>query len=310
MEPVLSHISALEYWRSVRIGQRSFRAVEDARPLLAEPPDKGTLAEPGPWWLERPLHVLVANDATRRTSDEVVSHVESNMLPPRSILDSMNGFSVCSPELCFVQMATLWKLPKLIELGFELCGTYDVSNGSHRTCAPLTSVEQLAAYIESLETTHGKKKAAKALRYVANGSASPRETILAMQLTLPYRLGGYGLEAPLLNHRIDLGKRERRIAGRNYLVGDLYWPKAKLDVEYDGGNHADPERMQKDSMRRNALVSMGITVITVTKWQMEDGGEMNAIAHTIADRLGKRLRYVDPDFTRTNRALRRELLGR
>ena len=263
MEPTLCHTSALEYWRSDSIGQRSVRAIEDTRPLLDEPPRKG----------------------------------------------SMNGFRVCSPELCFVQMATLWNLPKLIELGFELCGAYDLSDNSYRTCAPLTSVEKLTAYANSLDKTHGKRKAIKALRYVANGSASSRETILTMLLTLPYRMGGYGLKQPLLNHRIDLGRRERRIAGKNYLVCDLYWPEAKLDVEYDGGNHEDPEQMLKDSMRRDALVSMGITVLTVTKWQLENGGSMNAIAHTVAEHTGKRLRYVDPDFTRANRQLRRDLLG-
>lgn len=310
MGPTLCHISALEYWRSVRIGQRSFCAIEDACPLPADPPRKDSLAEPGPWWLKRPLHVLVPQDSARRTSSEVISHVESGSLPPRSVLDSMNGFRICSPELCFVQMATLWELPKLIELGFELCGTYDLSNDSYRTCAPLTSIDRLSSYLDSLGKTHGKRKAAAALRYVANGSASSRETLLTMQLTLPYRMGGYGLEMPLLNHRIDLGKRERRICGKNYLVCDLYWPNAKLGVEYDGGDHADPERMLKDAMRRDALVSMGITVITVTKWQLEDGGEMNAIAHMIAERIGKRLRYVDPGFTRKNRALLRELLGR
>ena len=67
--------------------------------------------------------------------------------------------------------------------------------------------------------------------------------------------------------------------------------------------------MLKDPMRRDALVSMGITVLTVTKWQLENGGSMNAIAHTVAEHTGKRLRYVDPDFTRANRQLRRDLLG-
>lgn len=309
MEPVLSYISALEYWRSVRIGQRSFRAVEDARPLLSEPPRKGTFAGPGPWWLSRPLHVLVSSDAARRTSCEAISHVEGTVLPPRSILDSQNGFSVCCPELCFVQMASLWSLPKVIQLGFELCGTYDASEGGLRECAPMTSVDKLAAYVNSLGAVKGKRQALKALRYIADGSASPRETILTMQLVLPYRMGGYGLEMPQLNYRVDLGKRERRIAGKNYLVCDLFWSKANLDVEYDGGDHADPERMLKDSMRRDALVSMGITVITVTKWQLEDGGATNAIAHAVAECLGKRLRYVDPEFTRANQALRRELFS-
>lgn len=308
MEPVLSHTSALEYWKSVRIGSRSFRFVQDARPLLDAPPKKGTLAEPGPWWLKRPLHVLVSNDAARRSSREAVSHVQGGALPPGSVLDSCNGFCVCSPELTFVQMATVFSLARLIELGFELCGTYDAADGDVRECMPLASVDKLASYVASLGRVHGKRKAARALRYVADGSASPRETTLTMLLCLPYALGGYGIEMPLLNRRIDLTRRARRIAGRNYLVCDLFWPDAMLDVEYDGGQHADPEHMSKDSMRRDALLSMGITVVTVTKWQLDDGGSFNGIAHMVAQRLGKQLRYKDPEFTRASLALRSELL--
>lgn len=309
MDPVLSHISALEYWRSVRIGSRSFRALEDTSALLDEAPNKGALAEPGPWWLHRPLHVLVGKSSARRSSSEVIAHVQSGPLPAGSVLDTRNGFCVCSPELCFLQMATGMTLPKLIELGFELCGTYDVSNGEMRPCMPLTTVEKLAAFAERAERIRGRANALRALSYVASGSASPRETILTMLLNLPYALGGYGIAMPVLNHRIDLGKRERRIAGRAYLVCDLYWPAAKLDVEYDGGLHVEADRVSKDSMRRDALVSMGITVLTVTNWQLNDGSEMNGIAHVIAGRVGKQLRYKDPKFTQTNRALRKELLG-
>lgn len=309
MDPVLSHISALEYWRSVRIGSRSFRAVEDAIPLLDGVPNKDALAEPGPWWLSRPLHVLVGGSVTRRSSSQVASHVQSTPLPARSVLDTCNGFCVCSPELCFLQMATIMTLPKLIELAFEFCGTYDTNVDDVRSCMPLTTVEKLAAFAERAGQIRGRVKALRALRYAANGSASPRETILTMVLSLPYVLGGYGIEMPLLNYRIDLGKREQRIAGRAYLVCDLYWPAAKLDVEYDGGLHVDVDRVSKDSMRRDALVAMGITVLTVTNWQLNDGGELNGIAHVIAGRIGKQLRYRDPKFTQANRALRKELLG-
>lgn len=310
MEPILSYLSALEYWRSVRIGSRSFRAIEDPADLLAAVPKKDEFAGPGPWWIERPLHVLVGKNSSRRSSSEVTCHVEGAPLPPRSILDSQNGFCVCSPELCFVQMANLLSLAMLVALGFELCGTYDASGDELRECAPLTSVEKLRALVASLGPVRGKKKAIQALRYVTNGSASPRETVLTMLLCLPYRMGGCGIALPQLNYRIDLGRRERRIAGRNYLVRDLYWPHAKLDVEYDGGDHADPERMAKDSMRRDALISMGITVISVTKWQLEHGGELNGIAHVLAGLVGKQLRYKDPEFTRASIELRRELLGR
>ena len=90
----------------------------------------------------------------------------------------------------------------------------------------------------------------------------------------------------------------------------MYWPSVKLDVEYDGGVHAEAERMAKDSMRRDALVSMGVTVVSVTKWQLDRSGELNGIAHLIAERLGKQLRYKDPGFTRAHMRLHKELFGR
>lgn len=310
MKPILSHTTALEFWRSVRVGTRSFDALDDARFLLDVPPVKSSLDKPGPWWLDRPLHVLVSDSSTRRSSSDIACHTQASALPPRSILDSQNGFCVCCPELCFVQMAATLTLPKLVELGYELCGTYDASGTTLRRCAPLTSGERIASFIERAGRLNGKAAATRALRYAMDASASPRETILAMLLSLPYSLGGYGIPAPTLNHRIDLDQRGQRIAGRGYLVCDLYWPQAKLDVEYDGGDHESAERMQKDSMRRDALISRGITVVTVTKWQLDDGGELNGIAHMIAERLGKRLRYKDPAFTQKHIALREELLGR
>lgn len=81
-----------------------------------------------------------------------------------------------------------------------------------------------------------------------------------------------------------------------------------LDVGYDGKEHAEEARIAKDAMRRNALTSMGFTVITVTKWQLNDGGALNVIARAVASRLGKQLRYRDPQFTQANHALHQTLL--
>ena len=63
-------------------------------------------------------------------------------------------------------------------------------------------------------------------------------------------------------------------------------------------------------MRRDAVAAMGYTVITVTKWQINSGKDINGIAHVVAGRLGKRLRYKDPEFTHKCLELRRLLLGR
>lgn len=311
MEPVLSHESALEYWRSVRVGSRHFRQVAHARKLLAVPPKADELAEPGPWWLTRPLHAMVADAAVRRTSGDVASHVWSGPLPKGSVFDTENGFYVSSPELCFLQMAERASLVELIEGGFELCGTYDVSTGELRSCAPLTTVARLESFASKAAGAHGRSKTLRALRYVVDGSASPRETVLTTLLCLPYRLGGYGFVPPCLNYRIDVGAHARKMASKQFYRCDLYWPEAKLAIEYDSdAEHLGSRNAANDSSRRNALDALGVDVISVTTLQIASRVEVEKIANHIGKRLGKRVQYKEPSFSVANLKLRTELLRR
>ena len=82
----------------------------------------------------------------------------------------------------------------------------------------------------------------------------------------------------------------------------------KLAAEYDSElHHVDPERRESDARRRSTLITLGFTVVTVSKGQVMDSGAFNRLAHQLAKRLGKRLRYVDPGFTRAHLELRAEL---
>lgn len=310
MDPVLSHASALEYWKSVRVGSRHFRQVSRARKLIAIPPQVGEFAEPGPWWLSRPLHVLVDSAATRRNSQGVVSHVWSAALPKGAILDSENGFCVCSPELTFLQMADILDTVDLVELAFEFCGTYDISTGETRACAPLTTVAKLKSFAAKAEGVRGRRKALRALRYAADGAASRRETVLTMLLCLPYNLGGYRFELPVLNYRVDVGARARSVATKRYYRCDLYWPNANLALEYDSDlEHLGSRNAANDSSRRNALDALGVDVVSVTTRQVASRVEMEKIARHIARRLGKWLQYREPAFSAASLKLRTRLLG-
>lgn len=311
MTVVLSHRSALEYWRSTRIGTRSFQRIADIGSLFDGRLDEGERGALGPWWLTMPLHVIAPESAKRKKSKGEIGHLLSVDVPEGAVLDTRNGFCVCSPEFTFVLVASEFAIPKLIEVGCELCGTYDTWGGGCRECSPLTTVERLFAFAEAAEGVRGRKKALRALKYVVEGSASPRETVLTLLLCLPYNLGGYGIETPLLNHRIEFTKNARKLVGKRYCKCDLCWPDAMLAIEYEGEeSHTGIEHVSKDSMRRDALIAMGFTVITITKWQINSSKDINGVAHVIAERLGKRLRYKDPDFTRKNLELRRLLLGR
>jgi len=283
--------------------------------------------------LRPPVHVLLDRQTGRREPAQVRQHVCSLDLPAGSFVELGGGLWVCSPELVFLQMASSLSLIELILLGFELCGTYsllpheeeqghasprmddlDVSDPRRRgfnNRPPLTSVERIKAFLARTPGMKGGVKAARALRYVIDGSASPMESKLAMLLTLPYGLGGFGFPQPALNHRIVPTRYDRRGAGQRHYVCDLYWPERGVAVEYDSDlAHATSERLAADAVRRNALALLGVTSYTVGRKQINDAREMNRIAFILARALGRRLRPPKKSFSARQYVLRRTLLWR
>ena len=249
------------------------------------------------------------------------AHVFSRTLPENAFLAFGGGVFVSSPELCFFQMAGKLELIKLIELGFELCGTYTpsvISQGgegptdlvkSQFNLPKLTDVKRLTSFVQRMEGVHGYKLASKALRYVADNSNSPMETILTMLMTLPYRLGGYGLPMPNLNHPVVPVKAVRRTTGRSHFRCDLFWPDKKLAVEYDSEEYHDNlKKMSEDAARRNTLTSLGLPPIIVTKQQLYSVFEFEKVAIQLARRLGKQLKHKKPGFAQARNSLRRSLL--
>jgi hypothetical protein len=271
-----------------------------------------------PWYItQRPLHVLVGGVNARRIRDDVNFHTCGETLRAGSLCETDKGFWVSSPEYCFLQMASKISLLELIMLGYELCGLYRLAIEPENTqtklisASPLTNTARLAEFLAKSEGMKGRKRALRALQHVADNSASPRETALTMLLCLPYKLGGFGFKLPELNYRIDINKTHRLTASKSLYFCDLCWPEPKLAVEYDSDQfHTESEQIASDAKRRNALESQGITVITVTRQQVNVVAEFNKIAALISKHLNKRLQYVDPGFTRAHRALRKTLFHR
>gem|GEM_PF-491177 len=175
---------------------------------------------------------------------------------------------------------------------------------------PLTSVKALKNLAARMEGVNGQKNANRALRYIADGSGSPMETILFMLLTLPHKLGGYGLPAPELNKRIDMAKASKSRSGKPYYILDLFWPKAGLAVEYDSDSyHTGADRIARDAKKRLDLKARDITVITVTSGQVRSVTEFERIAKLISRNLHGRLRFKNPgQFLKARRELRNLLL--
>ena len=249
-------------------------------------------------------------------------HLYSGLLPSRCLVRISDGVFVSSPEFCFLQAAAKLPLVKVIELGFELCGTYAkteyaaVSSDNalvemdpyHRE--QLTSVRKLSAFIERIEGVAGKIHAFQALRYIVDGSASPRETALVMLLVLPYKLGGYGLPMPELNFPINPNKLGKQYTGKSSFSCDLYWPKAREAVEYNSDEfHSKVKEKADDSLRRNVLTTMGVKVINVDNEQIKNRIQLEGTANQLASNLGKPLRYRrNPKFSQAQQELRKMLL--
>ena len=329
---IVTHQSALEFWRKTDIEGSLIEKTPCAIKPQAKPLDAKELRIEDFQGLTIPLHVLVGSDNARKVNRNLHCHICSGEFPKGSFVRMGSGLTVSPPELCFLQMADTLSLVDLIALGFELCGAYRLpavnsfvgqntignveseDNKGFRGDLPLTSINSLNTYIAKAANLKGSIKARRALLFIADGSASPMETILAMLLTLPYKLGGYGFAKPLLNYRIEVpagGKSTGKPRQSKYYYCDLYWPDKKVDVEYDSdAYHTGSERIAQDAIRRNALSSMGITVVTVSRIQIAKPLNMRELAEILSKLLRKRLNYPKKEFTYRQRELMRQLLPR
>jgi len=331
MKWVISHQSALEFWRKTSTKDAFTGNNLRILKLPATPLTTRELLTENFWNLTVPLHVLVSSDNVRKRHRYLQCHICSGEFPNGSFRRLGSGLVVSSPELCFLQMASVLSFIDLVSLGYELCGSYrlikekttgqEELNKGFRNDLALTSVAKLNSYAMKAVNLKGCKNARRALIFIIDGSASPMETILTMLLTLPYRFGGFGLPYPLLNFGIDIPQsasdsksifpviitisstgsihKSKNVSdNKTKYYCDLYWPDKKVALEYDSDEyHTGSSRIEKDAIRRNALASAGVTVITASRRQVSDAGKLHELAEVISKLLGKRIRNLDKEFS-------------
>ncbi len=318
MRTIVSHISAMEFWRSALSDTGSARDLCRAREL---PSEAGSARDMRDHPLIRcgvlslPVHVLALEG--RRSGAALAIH-KSTPLPEGSLrLVAIPGFGeplfVTSPELTLVHAALMTSLPRTAHLGYEFCGTFAPDESrpyGSRARKPLTSPEKIASYLRKLDGIRGAKALRAALPHIMEGSASPRESTLAELVTLPFLRGGSGIKHPLMNAVVPIPARSRWVTGRSHLRCDLLWPDERVAVEYDSTLcHTGAERIAEDAARKNALEALGFTVVTATWKQVENYQEYNRFVKALAKLLGTRVRPVCSDYPARQFALRRELLG-
>lgn len=222
---------------------------------------------------------------------------------PAGALIAHNGRTVASPELLFLELANKLSIHRLILLGLQLC-----SHPPGRPSVAITTKQKLNTFLSKTTGHRGHRKAIRAVKYVENGSASIMESIAYMILTLPYSLGGYGLNGAVFNYEIKLKNEARLRLGQNRCFTDLYYSQVKLAVEYESfAYHNSPSEQGKDVIRSAILERQGVDVMRLSTIQLYDRDACTDFAYNLAARLGKRIQIYTKSFDEMH-ALMRALL--
>ena len=257
----IGHRTALAYWRTHdrNWAQPISRAApqENNSPYYAQM-DTGILWKFG--IDKKPVSILVSCKANMRKSQNLSPRIWSGKHPSRSFYKIAQDLYISTPEATFLQLGKELSLIQLITIGYELCGSYGLS------------VQSSSGFLRREPRSN-------------KGSASPMESLLSMLLCLPPSLGGFGLPRPELNYPIETN--EGSVAIRRC---DLCWPDQQFALEYDSDTfHSDASKLHLDSSRRSTLEKAGIHVVSVTKNQVFDRGQLFNLATIASKRLGKRL---------------------
>jgi hypothetical protein len=247
-------------------------------------------------------HITVSESNARFRKNGKKTHSCELALPPGA-LKTRNGRCVASPELLFLELACKLSIHRLVLLALQLC--------SHPPGLPseaITTKKKLNIFLAKTAGHRGHRKAIRALNYVENGSASIMESIAFMFLTLPYSMGGYGLNGAVFNYKIELEDDARIRLGQKHCFVDLYFKKEKLAVEYQSfAYHSKPSEQGKDAVRSAILELQGISTMYLNTIQLYDKNAFRDFACNLAARIGKRIRIRTKKFNEMQ-ALMRALL--
>ena len=265
--------------------------------------------------LSAPVHTLYGHQSWSHKTRTMEKHFIKSPHELDSTIRLSTGLRLSSPEMLFLQMASELDFANLVELGFELCGTYSLpANGSDAgtqyNLEPLTSSSLIRRYLEKSCSRKGVGKARAAAKFIRDNSYSPMETKAALLLGLPCCRGGAGLSLPTMNYPVKLDRSSRVITGKRQCYCDMMWIERKVDVEYDSSQeHQGKEKLRADSVRREALKHMGIEVMTLTDLQLYNAERFDVFARDLAALLGKRIAPRCKDYPAKKLQLRKSLLG-
>ncbi len=238
------------------------------------------------------------HDARFRIKGKMVRSCE--IVLPDSAFIRRNGKMVASPELLFLELASVLSIHRTILLGLQLC-----SHHNGHPSEAISTKQKLQVFLEKTKGHRGQRKAERALKYVENGSASIMESLVYMIFTLPNALGGYGLNHAIFNYKIELNKEVIKRLGKKYCFVDLYYKQSKIAVEYDSfAYHNSPSKQGEDLVRSATLERQGIKVMHLSTIQLYDVDACRDFAYNLATSIEKQIYIRTKKFDEMHALLR------
>ena len=262
---------ALRSKRWLRIGSRLYRS----RQLQDEPwallatwrrmlPDEAVFAGPTAGWMHgldldpiHPAHAILPPTSQR---SRLGLSIRRCTLAEEEIAE-IRGLRVTTLHRTLRDLCLRWTpVEALVAIDMALAGN-------------LTDREALRRYVALVRGAHGTRRM-RWLIELAEAAESPMETRLRWLL----------MEArpklPRPQVQATLTDAKGRFLGR----ADLYFPEARLVVEFDGGNHRD--RMVSDLRRQNALLNAGYQMLRFTTPDIN--GRPGAVAALVREGIDRK----------------------
>jgi hypothetical protein len=182
-------------------------------------------------------------------------HPVEIVLPYSTGMRSRSGLTVRRSEIVRNDVVTVRKLraTNLLLTLSDLCLRYSAVEALVALDMAVRARRTSVAALDRYAKTSKGRAGVRMLRFLAP-LAAPAES--AMETRLRWLLIQAGLPRPEV--QTNLHDADDDFVGR----ADLYYPTARLVLEYDGGNHR--ERLVEDDRRQNLLVNAGFRLLRFT----------------------------------------------
>ena len=154
---------------------------------------------------------------------------------------------------------------------------------------PMMSPESFLEYVAQMPKSKGVERGRAVAAAAFASCASPMETMMALMLSLPTSMGGFGIPRPEVNWEVPISPDRQHLCSQSAMVGDLCWPEQRVVLEYYGWDEhfgAGPRKVADDAARANSLTALGWTVFHATFDQVNTLEGISLLARQLQDALG------------------------